>query len=1115
MKKRVLGLDVGVGSIGWAVVDIEEKEERKVVNADINNSAKINDEKIVGAGVRIFQQPIDRNKKSLALIRGEARRARATIERKAERLKYLIKLAKKYALINDTFKLSDFDAPKNTSPKEWDVWGLRDRAVTEKLSNLEIFRVLYHIANHRGFYFPTKAERMDEVAQKEDKITDEEAKKKADENKKIKNSLRKNHKAFLEGKYQTIGQYISQLSQKHNKSDDYSLSIQREDLREEARKIFEFQRSKGNSALCTEFEEQYINNVLMYMTPINEKKLQKMMGICELTGEICFPKEGYASELFTFYNRLNNLAIENKSFKTSEKNKDKKISEIKEKILQLALQKEKVSFSDLREILNLTDFDDKFNLCSYREFNPEYEKIITIKRDKIENIKIDDFSMYNIQGETDVYNCWQDVKPKVKQYFDKNKDAKDKKYYFSDIRKMIPNHQDEGLRFEKLKKDYCLSKEEIGEKDYYAQFEKDTFVSFPGYHKLKKKLKDDFNKLSVENLNDIAEALVYCKSDETRREYLIKKGIQDESLISQILDLNMNDLSKFSRVALTKLNEQLEKGLLFNDAKKEAGFEKKETKKTLQIDKYSGFFENNPTVARIISQLRKVINAITRNEKYKGIDEIHIELATDVANSKDKKARIENGQFRYKQQKDLARERCKELGLNPDDGDTLLRFRLAEEQDWQCLYSGIHISPVESGKAPCGQISIFDCQIDHIIPISRSFNDSLNNKTLCADKENQQKRNMLPFEYFKSVKTEEEWEIFKARVKNLNKLSYTKKNNLLREQFTQEDMDKFISRDLNNTRYACRHIAEYLREHFDFSTAPNQNISDSKRIMVLGGGITAKLRHMWGLDKNRDESNKHHAQDAIVIACADDGHIYYICSILKDLEEKGQRPKHHLIMPWKTFREDVQKTLDNIFVSHQSRHKATGEIHEATIRTLNPNHKNYNPKNLKSGMKIRGGLANYGEMLRTDVFVKKTKTGKNNFYLVPVYLSDMGKELPNKAIVVHKPESEWIAIDDTFKFKFSLYMDDLVKVTKGKKTILGYFKGTHRVNASITLKAHDESFEVSGIGVKQLDNIQKYMVDPLGVTIEVKQERRQLLTGIKSNHQRYLEKKQKKLQKEI
>lgn len=85
---------------------------------------------------------------------------------------------------------------------------------------------------------------------------------------------------------------------------------------------------------------------------------------------------------------------------------------------------------------------------------------------------------------------------------------------------------------------------------------------------------------------------------------------------------------------------------------------------------------------------------------------------------------------------------------------------------------------------------------------------------------------------------------------------------------------------------------------------------------------------------------------------------------------------------------------------------------------------------------VRGGLANNGSMLRTDVFVKKNKKGKDEFYLVPIYLSDMGKELPSKAIVPLKFEDEWLQIDDNFSFKFSLYMDDLVKVKKAKKKYL-------------------------------------------------------------------------------
>ena len=53
-------------------------------------------------------------------------------------------------------------------------------------------------------------------------------------------------------------------------------------------------------------------------------------------------------------------------------------------------------------------------------------------------------------------------------------------------------------------------------------------------------------------------------------------------------------------------------------------------------------------------------------------------------------------------------------------------------------------------------------------------------------------------------------------------------------------MKNFISRDLNNTRYATRHIAEYLRKYFSFENSKNSNIKDVNRIRVLGGGIILK-----------------------------------------------------------------------------------------------------------------------------------------------------------------------------------------------------------------------------------------------------------------------------------
>ena len=98
MKKRVLGLDLGIGSLGWAVVDLDEELLESSDNDKKESKYKITNGKIVATGVRIFDEPVDRQGKSLAAARGASRRIRATTERKAERLKYLIRLAKEYGI---------------------------------------------------------------------------------------------------------------------------------------------------------------------------------------------------------------------------------------------------------------------------------------------------------------------------------------------------------------------------------------------------------------------------------------------------------------------------------------------------------------------------------------------------------------------------------------------------------------------------------------------------------------------------------------------------------------------------------------------------------------------------------------------------------------------------------------------------------------------------------------------------------------------------------------------------------------------------------------------------------------------------------------------------------
>ena len=106
---------------------------------------------------------------------------------------------------------------------------------------------------------------------------------------------------------------------------------------------------------------------------------------------------------------------------------------------------------------------------------------------------------------------------------------------------------------------------------------------------------------------------------------------------------------------------------------------------------------------------------------------------------------------------------------------------------------------------------------------------------------------------------------------------------------------------------------------------------------------------------------------------------------------------------------------------------------------------------------------------------------------MPVYVHHRVKGLPNRAIVAFKDEAEWTAIDESFDFFFSLYPNDLVRVSqKGKAPIVGYYSGCHRGTGNINLWAHDRNEKIGkdgmteGLGVKTALALEKFHVDVLG-----------------------------------
>ena len=152
------------------------------------------------------------------------------------------------------------------------------------------------------------------------------------------------------------------------------------------------------------------------------------------------------------------------------------------------------------------------------------------------------------------------------------------------------------------------------------------------------------------------------------------------------------------------------------------------------------------------------------------------------------------------------------------------------------------------------------------------------------------------------------------------------------------------------------------------------------------------------------------------------------------------------------------------------------------------------------------GAADNDSMVRVDVFY----VAGDGYYLVPIYVADTVKsELPNRAIVKRKSYTGWKEMSDE-DFLFSLYPNDLIEVEHKKelklsvrnkdstmeKTItvqkmLLYYISTNISTGSISVRNHDNSYLLKGLGVKTLKSLKKYQVDVLGNITDVKKEVRQ------------------------
>ena len=325
----------------------------------------------------------------------------------------------------------------------------------------------------------------------------------------------------------------------------------------------------------------------------------------------------------------------------------------------------------------------------------------------------------------------------------------------------------------------------------------------------------------------------------------------------------------------------------------------------------------NPVVVRVQNELRKVVNNLIAVHGKPA--QIRVELTRDIGKPKHAREEIQKAIAAQTKRRNAAKNDLASKGMPEPSRDDIEKWLLWEECGHRCPYTGKHI----------GFDALFargEFEVEHIWPRSRSLDDSYANKTLGHVDANREKKNQTPYEY---LHDKPQWDEVVARLRKLQEEKRMRRGKVKR--FLASKMPKdFASRQLNDTGYAANEAVAVLKRLW-----PDVGEKAPVHVNVVPGQMTAKLRHFWGLNgllsggeqKTRD-NHKHHAVDALVVACTDTGLEQKLSRHYKK-EEEGGTEKFPL--PWKTLREDVAKALGEIVVSHKVRKKVSGALHEETF----------------------------------------------------------------------------------------------------------------------------------------------------------------------------------------
>lgn len=898
--ERILGIDTGTNSLGWAIVDKDEDQYC-----------------LVAKGTNIFSEGVKIEKgieSSKAAERTEHRSVRKHYwRRKIRKIRLLTILSennlcppiKKDALRQWRQKKV---YPNDDTFMEWqrtedkasvNPYKFRYICLTQKLDLSDMTqrfilgRALYHINQRRGFLSNRKESTKESEGAVKEGI----------------NSLSEEIKA---AGCDYLGEYFYQLYQEGKRIRNHYTARKEHYLKE-------FHAICAKQELDKDLVAK-IEKVIFDQRPLKSQK--GTVGLCTFEkGKSRCPSSHPLYEEFRMYSFLNNIKVQiNTLYEKGERNLT---DEEKKRIIPLFMRKSKrtFQFEDIAKKLA-----GKNNYCFYKDdidkpykFNYQMDTLVSGSpvNAQLEEIFGEDWltgvsEVYMLAKDKTRFQIMNDIWHVLFFY-----DDEEKLKEFARNRLQLSQEQAEKFSMITIPNDYAaLSLKAIRKilpymRDYGLIYSEAVFLAnlvevLPSHIWGIKEMRE----AAIENVIDVMHSYDRNNVDGLTLETCVKEFLREHY---QVNDEALKKLYHPSMMELYPRQHPNDEGIC-------------------QLGSPRISSVKNPMAMHSLFRLRKVVNLMLKKGYVTPDTKIHIEFSRDL-NDANRRWAIQAWQRDNEKERLRCRNEIEKYIDNPTDTD-VLKYQLWEEQNHKCLYTGEEIRITDF----LGDNPKYD--IEHTIPRSAGGDSTKMNLTLCSSRYNRdEKKTKLPSQ----LPIHED---ILERIKD-----WKEKYNDLDRQIRKISTKGATSKDEKDSKIRRRHLLSLQRDYWrgkyqrftmtevpeGFSRRQGTDIcvisryarmylkSVFKQVYIVKGIATSDFRKIWGIQEEYTKKERvnhvHHCIDAITIACIGKTEYDKLAQFYHQSDEykqgRGEKPEYE--KPWPSFVRDIKQIQDELLIAHYSK----------------------------------------------------------------------------------------------------------------------------------------------------------------------------------------------------